>query len=325
MPLDEFSLIDRYFRDLGASRDDVRLGVGDDAALLECAADRQLVAAADTLVDGVHFPPGSPAGSVGHRALAVNLSDMAAMGADPAWALLALTLPNADERWLEEFSRGFAALARQFSVALVGGDTTRGPMCVTVQILGSVERGTALTRSGGSAGDALFVSGTPGDAAAGLHLEQSRLELRDARAGRELRDRFLFPTPRVGLGRRLRGYASACIDVSDGLLADAGKLARASRCGAVLDYDQLPLSDALVRAVGSERAHALALTGGDDYELLFAVPQARLAVLTKDLPPDEWRYRRIGTLRSEPGAVAELRGSVIDFSHQGYDHFAERR
>ncbi len=325
VPLDEFSLIDRYFRDLGASRSDVRLGVGDDAALLECAADRQLVAAADTLVEGVHFPPGSPPASIGHRALAVNLSDMAAMGAEPAWALLALTVPNAEERWLEEFSRGFATLARQFSVALVGGDTTRGPLCVTVQILGSVERGTALTRSGGAAGDALFVSGTPGDAVAGLHLEQSRLELQDARTERELRDRFLFPTPRVALGRRLRAHASACIDVSDGLLADAGKLAHASRCGAVLDYDQLPLSDALVRAVGSERAHTLALTGGDDYELLFAVPQARLTLLIEDVPPEEWQYRRIGTLHSVPGAVVERSGSVIDFSHRGYDHFAERR
>jgi thiamine-monophosphate kinase len=324
-PLDEFALIDRYFRDLGASRSDVQLGIGDDAALLECAANRQLVAATDTVVDGVHFPPGSPAASVGHRSLAVNLSDMAAMGADPAWALLALTLPNSDERWLEEFSRGFATLARQFSVALVGGDTTRGPLCVTVQILGSVERGTALARSGGAAGDVLFVSGTPGDAAAGLHLEQSRLQVEDPRTDRELRDRFLFPTPRVALGRRLRGYASACIDVSDGLLADAGKLARASRCGAVLDYDQLPLSDALVLAVGSERASAHALTGGDDYELLFAVPPARLASLSQDLPADEWRYRRIGALRSAPGAVVELSGSVIDFSHHGYDHFAERR
>jgi thiamine-monophosphate kinase len=324
MSLNEFELIDRYFRELGASRSDVLLGVGDDAALLECAAGRRLVAAADTLVDGVHFPAGSPAASVGHRALAVNLSDMAAMGAEPAWALLALTLPRPDERWLEGFSSGFAALANQFGVALVGGDTTSGPLCITVQILGFVEGGMALKRSGGSAGDVLLVSGTPGDAAAGLALEQSRLEVGDARIDRELRDRFLFPSPRVALGRRLRDYATACIDVSDGLLADAGKLARASGCGAVLDYDQLPLSSALVSAVGPENARELALTGGDDYELLFSVPPARLDSLLNDLPAVEWMYRRVGSLRDQPGVVVEQRGSVIEFSHYGFDHFAGR-
>jgi thiamine-monophosphate kinase len=325
MPLNEFELIDRYFKELGAQRSDVRLGVGDDAALLECAADRQLVAAVDTLVEGVHFPIGSPAASVGHRALAVNLSDVAAMGAEPAWALLALTLPRADEHWLEEFSRGFAALAREFRVALVGGDTTRGPLCVTVEILGSIERGTALRRSGASAGDVLLVSGAPGEAAAGLELEQSHLKLEDARIDRALRDRFLYPSPRVGLGRRLRDYASACIDVSDGMLADAGRLARASGCGAVLDYDQLPLSSALVAAVGPERAHELALTGGDDYELIFSVPPQRLDSLLRGLPPEEWTYHRVGKLTSRAGAVVERGGSVIEFSHCGYDHFAERR
>ncbi|HTW37396.1 MAG TPA: thiamine-phosphate kinase [Steroidobacteraceae bacterium] len=325
MPLNEFELIDRYFKHLGADRSDVRLGVGDDAALLDCAANRQLVAAVDTLVDGVHFPRGSSAASVGHRALAVNLSDLAAMGAEPAWALLALTLPRPDEPWLEEFSRAFGALAREFRVALVGGDTTRGPLCVTVEILGSVERGTALRRSGGSPGDVLLVSGTPGDAAAGLELVESRLEVQDARIDRELRDRFLYPLPRVALGRRLRDYASACIDVSDGMLADASRLARASGCGVVLDYDQLPLSSALESAVGPERAHELALTGGDDYELLFTVPPQRLDSLLHDLPPDEWTYHRVGTLRSAAGAVVERGGSVIEFSHYGFDHFAEPR
>ncbi len=325
MPLGEFALIDRFFRGCGAPRPDVTLGVGDDAALLECPAGRQLVAAIDTLVEGTHFPPGCPAASVGHRALAVNLSDLAAMGAEPAWALLALTLPRAEERWLEEFSRGLAALAREFGVALVGGDTTRGPLCATVQILGSVERGTALTRSGGAAGEALYVSGTPGDAAAGLKLEQARLEVADARAARYLRERFLFPSPRVALGRRLRGYASACIDVSDGLLGDAGKLARASGCGVALDYEALPLSQSLLNAVGPELARELALAGGDDYELLFSVPSARAAALLGELPAQEWGYTRIGSLRREPGAVLMRDGSVIDFSHCGFDHFASGR
>ena len=175
MALSEFVLIERYFRNCGAQRSDVTVGVGDDAALLTPPTGCELVAATDTLVAGVHFPHDSPAASVGHRALAVNLSDLAAMGARPAWALLALTLPEADEAWLGEFAAGLGALARAHEVALVGGDTTRGPLTVSVQLLGHVPRGSALTRAGGHAGDALFVSGTVGDAGAGLALEQGRL------------------------------------------------------------------------------------------------------------------------------------------------------
>jgi len=320
--LSEFELINRFFRDCGAARADVRLGVGDDAALLACPPDRQLVAALDTLVEGVHFPAGSPPASIGHRVLAVNLSDLAAMGAEPAWALLALTLPRAEATWLAEFSEGLCALAREFQVALVGGDTTSGPLCATLQILGFSEPATALTRSGGKPGDALFVSGTPGDAAAGLLLEQSRLEVSAADIAAQLRARFLFPSPRVALGRRLRGYASACIDISDGLLGDAAKLARASGCGVELEHEQLPLSFALKHACAADRAHALALLGGDDYELLFSVPPARIAALQADLPPAAWSYTHIGTLVEQPGARVLRNGNVMDFAHSGFDHFA---
>ena len=320
MQLSEFELIDKYFRGCGAKRADVRLGVGDDAALLECPPGTELVAAVDTLVDGVHFPHGSPAASVGHRALAVNLSDLAAMGARPAWALLALTLPRVEESWLSEFAAGMAALARAHDVALVGGDTTSGPLCVTVQALGYVPRSTALLRSGGAAGDALFVSGTPGDAAAGLNVEQGRLSAA-GQAAAYLRERFLYPTPRLALGERLRGYASACIDVSDGLLGDAGKLARASGCGVAISYHDVPVSDALVSTVGAERARELALTGGDDYELCFSVRPAHVGRLLADLPPERWGYTRIGTVRAAPGADVLRDGAVISFSHSGYDHF----
>jgi thiamine-monophosphate kinase len=321
VPLSEFQLIERFFRDAGAARADVLLPVGDDAALLACPADRELVAAIDTLVEGVHFPLGSPAQSIGHRALAVNLSDLAAMGAEPAWALLALTLPRAEERWLADFSRGFAVLARQHRVALVGGDTTSGPLCVTVQILGLIEPHTALTRSGGKPGDLLFVSGTPGDAAAGLQLEQARLRLADEATASELTARFLFPTPRIALGRQLRRFASACIDVSDGLLGDAGKLAHASGCCAMLDLERLPVSSALVGALGERRARELALTGGDDYELCFCVPADREPALLAALPPQEWDYRQIGELVAGSGARVRERGTVIEFSHSGFDHF----
>ena len=168
MPLSDFALTDRYFRNAGARRSDVHLSVGDDAALLQSPPGAELVAAMDTLVEGVHFPAGSAPASIGHRVLAVNLSDIAAMGARPSWALLALTLPKLDEHWLEEFTAGLSTLARAHDVALVGGDTTSGPLSVTVQIMGHVAKSTALLRSGGRPGDRVFVSGTPGDAAAGL-------------------------------------------------------------------------------------------------------------------------------------------------------------
>lgn len=323
MPLGEFELIERYFRSCGARRADVRLGVGDDAAILECPPGMELVVAVDSLVDGVHFPHGSPAASVGHRALAVNLSDLAAMGARPAWALLALTLPEAEDSWLSEFAAGMAALARAHEVALVGGDTTSGPLCVTVQALGHVPKSCALLRSGGRAGDALFVSGTPGDAAAGLAIEQGKLPA-PAEATAYLRERFLYPVPRVALGECLRRYASACIDVSDGLLGDAAKLARASGCGLEIAYEDLPVSDALVRAVGAERARELALTGGDDYELCFTVRPAHVGRLLAELPPERWGYRRIGMLRETAGADVVRDGAVISLSHSGYEHFSAR-
>ena len=320
MGLSEFALIERYFRGVGAQRADVTLGVGDDAAVLRVPPGSELVVATDTLVAGVHFPQDSPADSIGHRALAVNLSDLAAMGARPAWALLTLTLPEAEENWLEEFTTGFADLARAHNVALVGGDTTRGPLCISVQLLGHVAAGTALTRGGGNAGDVLFVSGTCGDAAAGLAIEQGQLAAdRDARAW--LRERFLWPTPRVALGERLRGFASACIDVSDGLLADAGRLAQASHAGAELAWAELPLSQPLLEVLGEVRARELAFSGGDDYELCFAVPPQNVARLTAQLPPQEWRYARIGVLRAEPGTVVMRDGSVMEFSHSGYEHF----
>jgi thiamine-monophosphate kinase len=321
MSLSESELIARYFRSCGAQRRDVALGVGDDAALIEAPPGAQLVATTDTLVAGVHFPPSVPAAAVGHRALAVNLSDLAAMGARPAWALLALTLPAAEERWLEEFAAGLGSLARAHDVALVGGDTTRGPLTITVQLLGQVPNGRALTRAGGRAGDLLYVSGSPGDAGAGLALEQGRLSA-PAEAATWLRERFLLPTPRVALGERLRDYARACIDVSDGLLGDAGKLASASGVGLEISFAQLPVSRALVQVLGAEAARELALTGGDDYELLFAVEPARAAELERALPPAQWNYRQIGVLRAAAGAVVVRDGTVMEFSHSGYQHFA---
>lgn len=318
MALGEFELIDRYFRDLGVRRSDVAIGIGDDAAVLETPAGARLVAAVDSIVEGVHFLPGSPPRSIGHRALAVNLSDLAAMGARPAWALLALTLPRADETWLEEFARGFGELARAHGVALVGGDTTRGPLTVSVQVLGFVPDRAALLRSGGKPGDLLCVTGTPGDAAGGLELERQHATTADALY---LRDRFLYPRPRCGLGELLRGHASACIDVSDGLAADAGKLAAASGCGVRIDVEALPLSEALIRTFGKDRARAFSLEGGEDCELLFTVSRSQFDAFERALPAQRHGWRRIGELCAAPGVHTALAGAVTQFSSSGYDHF----
>lgn len=322
MAQSEFELIGKYFSKLGAERADVRVGVGDDGAVLAPPASRELVVVTDTLVEGVHFPPGSPPASIGHRAFAVNLSDIAAMGAEAAWALLAITLPNPDEDWLEEFARAAGDLCRRHGVALVGGDTTRGPLSMTVTIIGIVPVGVALQRRGGKPGDAVFVTGSPGDAAAGLALEQNRLHVVDPMSAQILRDRFLFPTPRCDVGVGLRGLASACIDLSDGLGGDLEKLCAASGCGAEIDAAALPVSDSLVTAVGREVAREYALTGGDDYELLFTVPLARLGAMTHAVALGLGPVSRIGTLVSGNGVRVSARGGVMQFSGSGFDHFA---
>lgn len=321
MALGEFALIDRFFRECGARRADVAVGVGDDAALLDCPPGMQLVAAIDTMVLGNHFLAHFPAESVGHRALAVNLSDLAAMGATPAWALLSLTLQTSDEVWLAGFARGFGELAKLHGVALVGGNTTSGPLCISVQILGHAPRPPKMLRSGGKPGDVVFVTGTPGDSGGGLALELEKLSSSDESATSYLRQRFHFPTPRVEFGIRLRDYASACIDVSDGLLGDAGKLAQASGCGVTVVWEQLPVSSQLVTVAGDIRARELALAGGEDYELCFTVPASAVERMTRELPPERWGYTAIGVLKQAAGAVVTRSGTVMDFSHSGWDHF----
>jgi len=322
MSQSEFELIGKYFARLGAERSDVRIGVGDDGAVLVPPASRELVAVTDTLVEGVHFPSGSPPASIGHRAFAVNLSDIAAMGAEPNWALLALTMPDSDETWLAEFARAAGELCRRHGVSLVGGDTTRGPLTITVTLMGIVPIGVALERRGAQTGDAVFVTGSPGDAAAGLALEQKRLHVSDRMSAQILRDRFLFPTPRCEVGIALRGLASACIDVSDGLGGDLEKLCMASGCGAEIDAAALPVSEPLVAAVGRELAREYALTGGDDYELLFTVPLARLGAMNNAVALGLGPVTRIGSLVSGNGVRVFTRGGVMQFSGAGFDHFA---
>ncbi len=334
----EFGLIERYFGEpeRGNAAAGVITGIGDDAAVLAVPPGAMLVSAVDTLVEGRHFPPGSPAASVGHRVLAVNLSDLAAMGADPGWYLLSLTLPELDEDWLAGFSAGLRQLARRSGIALVGGDTTRGPLAVSVQVLGFTAPGSALLRSGARPGDLLFVSGSPGEAAAGLALELAAGTGAGAGAGgsagdpapgggnpatQHLRRRFRFPEPRLALGRALRGLASACIDVSDGLAADALRLAQASGCGLGIDADALPLSAELIEISGAEQALVQALSGGDDYELCFTVPAARLAELPQRLAAGACTATCIGVIEARPGLRVRRNGSPFALARTGFDHF----
>lgn len=320
MAAGEFELIARHFTRRGARREDVILGVGDDAALVATPREGALVIALDTIVEGIHFPAGFDARFVGHRALAVNLSDLAAMGADPAWALLGITLPAVDEPWLSGFSAGFDALARRYGVALVGGDTTRGPLTVSVTLAGTVPEGLALRRSGARAGDDLWVSGTPGDAAAGLAILEGRLPAQ-GRAREALLARFQLPQARVALGIALRGVATACIDVSDGLAGDLAKLCAASGTGADIESRELPLSAGLCSVATREARLAYALGGGDDYELLFTAPpaaRARIAALDAGVV-----LKRIGVVSEAPGVRIDGAPPGREAGH-GFDHFTAR-
>jgi thiamine-monophosphate kinase len=321
--LGEFDLIRRFFMERAVARRDsgVLLGIGDDAAVLDLPKGADLVVSVDTIVAGRHFLENADAHMIGHRALAVNLSDMAAMGATPAWATLALTMPSADLAWLERFSAGFFDLADAQGVALVGGDTTRGPLTVSVQILGHLPHGSALRRSGGQAGDLLAVSGTLGDSGAGLAFIKSPPAKPSADVN-ALIQRFDYPTPRVRLGLAARSIASAAMDLSDGLIGDLPKLAQASGLAARVDIEALPLSTALRNAVSLSQARDWALAGGEDFELLFAVPPKRFKDLQGAADQLNLTLTPIGELRAGAGVTWSLNGEEFAPRVSGYDHFA---
>lgn len=315
----EFDLIARI-RERCTSRRDVLLGIGDDAALLQVPPGQALCVSMDTLIAGVHFPYETAASDVGWKALAVNLSDLAAMGAKPLWATLALSLPTPDEPWLDGFLDGFFALAGREGVALVGGDTTRGPMSITVTIHGVVLPDQALRRDAARVGDVIAVSGTLGDAAAGLRALQQGSA---AHQWPELRVRLDRPTPRLALGCHLAGRAHAAIDVSDGLLADLGHVLVASRVGASLQLDALPTSEALRQAVpDAVQRHSLQCEGGDDYELLFTLSEAEWLSLQPEAERQGWLVTAIGRVEAVTGLRLSLAGHPVDPpTRTGWDHF----
>lgn len=313
----EFALIDRI-RARALARGDVLLGIGDDAALLQPpGAGQALVVAMDTLNAGVHFPDRTAPADVGWKALAVNLSDLAAMGARPAWCTLSLSLPGADPRWVDGFLDGFDALARPLGLALVGGDTTQGPLSVCVTVIGMADAGAALRRDAARAGDVVWVSGTLGDAAAALAQWREGGDI-DA----VLRARLDRPAPRLLLGAALAGVANACIDVSDGLVADLGHVCRASGVGASVDVDALPASDALRGATGTGARRRLQATGGDDYELCFTAPATATDAVLAAAHATGTPVTAIGRIVAGDRVEAQLAdGSPWALPSAGYQHF----
>lgn len=311
----EFDLISRIHA-RARQRSDVALGIGDDAALLQVPPDQQLVVTTDTLNAGVHFPEATSPADIGWKSLAVSLSDLAAMGAVPAWCTLSLSLPQADESWVDAFLDGFLDLADQHAIGLVGGDTTRGPLSISVTAMGLVESGGALRRDQARVGDDVWVTGTLGDAAAAL---EALLEGRQV--PRSLRQRLDRPTPRVAAGRRLSGVVHACIDISDGLLADLAHICENSGVGAEIRLVDLPASADLL-PVDSTRRWSWQACGGDDYELCFTAPPRNRELIVQALDFTDVSATRIGRIVAAQG-VRALDADAQDWRppRRGYEHF----
>jgi len=324
----EFEIIEQVFRRRVRPRQNVPLGIGDDAAITRLPEGCELVTATDALVAGTHFPDDALARSVGHRCLAVNLSDIAAMGGEPLWASLALGLPSFDRDWLDDFAKGFFALADKAGVTLIGGDTVRGNLFASLTLQGVVPLGQAVRRSGANAGDLIYVTGYPGDAAAGRLLLADDLAavgtsgsadtLRDADM---LAEKFSYPVPRLAAGLDLRGLATAMIDISDGLNVDLGRLLEASGVGAKLDIAAIPLSVSLRQLVARQRAIELALCGGEDYELCFTIPPDKVDTLQARAEEWDCALTCLGTVVAGPGLAWTLAGKPFAVPESGFEHF----
>ncbi|MGB1311352.1 MAG: thiamine-phosphate kinase [Leucothrix sp.] len=315
----EFGLIDDYFS-WPSQSDSVVLGVGDDAAVLAVSSAHELVVSVDTLVSGIHYPIDTTPEDIGYKALMVNLSDIAAMGAVPRWFTLALTLPEYNAQWLAGFSLGLRQAAEAYDVSLVGGDTTRGACTVSIQIMGEVPIGKALTRSSAQLGDSLYITNALGDAAAGLHIHQERLDVLSDEQ-RYCTSRLNRPTARVAESCVIRQYANACMDISDGLLQDLSHILKASRLGAVIETSALTFSAALdcLYPMEQDKKLKLALSGGDDYELLFSIPKQNQAQFVAEMQQCGFAFQCIGTLTGDIGNIVDEAGNRL--SAEGFQHF----
>ncbi|MGR8980746.1 MAG: thiamine-phosphate kinase [Gammaproteobacteria bacterium] len=311
MPLSEFSLINRFFTGQRVKNPSTRLGIGDDCALVSIPEGYELAITTDTMVENVHFFAGTDPEHLGHKLLAVNLSDLASMGAEPLSVMLALTLPKVDEDWLTAFSKGFLDLAERYEVDLIGGDTTSGPLTLTVQAMGLVPKGRALTRSSARPGDFIFVTGYLGDAGLGLKIKQG---YRCSRPDAAL-ERFHRPEPACHAGVALRGLANACIDLSDGLAGDLGHILEQSKVGACLDWERLPLSDAVRTYIDETGDWTMPVIAGDDYELCFTVSPEKMHLLPANC-------HQIGTIEPEPGLRLNKSGIVDTLKVKSYEHFS---
>lgn len=322
MACGEFDLIARYFNRHSVQRKDVQLGIGDDGALLRLTEKQLLVVSTDTLVCGTHFLADIDPADLGYKSLAVNLSDLAAMGADPAWLSLAITLPEVDEDWLTNFSGSLLEQLHYYGMQLIGGDTTRGPLSLTLTVFGQIPHKRALLRSGAKNGDWIYVTGTLGDSAAGLAILQGKLAGINPVEHHYLLQRHLRPCPRVLAGQRLRDLASAAIDISDGLVADLQHVLDASQCGANIELERLPYSPALSNNVGLEQRLQWALTGGEDYELCFSVPEVNRGALEVALGDIGVEFSCIGQMTAQKGQLTLLNdGKPVEYPTQGFTHW----
>lgn len=316
MPLGEFELIRQIFQK-GTSRQDVTLGIGDDCALVTSCDQEELAITVDTLVSGIHFLESVDPESLGHKALAVNLSDLAAMGANPCWCTLALTVPEVETSWLESFARGFFNLASLHDVQLIGGDTTRGPLSITVQAIGKIKKHHSLQRNAAKPGEMIWLSGPVGTAGLGLAIRQGKSQIAEPLALEAL-DR---PTPRVELGRELVGLASACIDVSDGLLQDLAHILGTSQCGARVQWEAIPVIPAVASFADQTGQPDFALSAGDDYELCFTASEAWSEEIQALLRRLKLKGGPIGTVVSDQGLKLFKEGKLIIPQKTGYAHF----
>ncbi|ART79870.1 thiamine-phosphate kinase [Oceanisphaera avium] len=318
--MNEFDIIKHYFN-VHHHRKDVVMGPGDDCAILQVPANTLLAVSTDTLVSGVHFFADMDPEALGHKALAVNLSDLAAMGADPCWVSLALTLPEVDHDWVTQFCAGFFELAEYYNVALVGGDMTKGPLSITVTVHGTLPEGKGLLRSGAQAGDAIYVTGTLGDAALGLQQVLGKVSVPDEHQ-EFVRFKFEHPHPRILVGQALRDIASSALDLSDGLLGDLAHICRASGLRAQLEVEHLPLSDAMHASVSQEQGWELALSGGDDYELCFTVPELHRGQLDIALGHCGVKFTQVGRMfAGEPSVELVHNDEPYQITGQSWDHF----
>jgi thiamine-monophosphate kinase len=317
----EFSLIKKFFSHRQHQRKDVHIAIGDDCAIVKPPENSRLAISTDTLVAGTHFLPEAEPAWVAHKALASNLSDLAAMGATPAWCSLAITLPEVDEIWLHRFSAAFFALADQYNVQLIGGDTTRGPLAMTLTVQGIIAENKALTRDGAKVGDWIYVTGQLGDSQAGLELLLSPEKPHPLR--RELEKRHFLSTPRIFAGQALLDLASSAIDISDGLIADLRHIMNESKVGASLDVSRLPVSPLLVQYLGGDldRARQYALTSGEEYELCFTVSEDNREEIVHALSHCETPLVCIGQIRPEGEWILHSEGSAVSWTLQGYEHF----